>query len=87
VDVRNVVQAHVNALKTDSAQGERFALCNGTYWFKDLAGHLASSFPAHAVKHKEGGKCLFRMAACIDKQAAQIVRNWGDYKQINNKKS
>ena len=32
VDVREVAQAHVAALKSDEAQGKRFILVNDTYW-------------------------------------------------------
>ena len=32
VDVREVAQAHVAALKSDEAQGKRFILAENTYW-------------------------------------------------------
>lgn len=37
VDVREVAQAHVNALKLDEAQGKRFILNGGGQWFTQIA--------------------------------------------------
>ncbi len=36
VDVRDVAQAHVNAIKSDEAQGKRFIVCNESIWFVDI---------------------------------------------------
>ena len=33
VDVRDVAKAHVNAIKSNEAQGKRFILANTNYWF------------------------------------------------------
>lgn len=33
VDVREVAQAHLNAVKIDAAANQRFLLSNKSYWF------------------------------------------------------
>ena len=87
VDVRNVADAHANALKLDEAQGMRFILNADTTWFTSIAGSLHEEFPTHNVRHAEGGICIFRLAACFDGQAAQIVKYWGMMKTFNNQRS
>jgi nucleoside-diphosphate-sugar epimerase len=40
VDVRECATAHLNALKTDKADGKRIFLVDKSYWFTELGGIL-----------------------------------------------
>jgi hypothetical protein len=37
VDVRNVAEAHLQAILISEAAGKRFILVNESYWFMDLS--------------------------------------------------
>ena len=43
VDVRDVAEAHLNAITIPEAAGHRFILCESCYWFKDIADFLRES--------------------------------------------
>ena len=43
VDVRDVSLAHVTAIEDPKSIGERFLLCSGTFWMKDIAKTMSSS--------------------------------------------
>jgi len=43
VDVRDVSLAHVTAIENPRSVGERFLLCSGTFWMKDIAEKMKSS--------------------------------------------
>ena len=40
VDVRDVANAHINAMDNEDAIGKRFLLCENTYWMKDVSGKM-----------------------------------------------
>lgn len=44
VDVREVAQAHVNALNVEKSDGERYILSEGSYWLEDTANILREEF-------------------------------------------
>jgi dihydroflavonol-4-reductase len=47
VDVRDVAAAHVSAMETPAAAGERFIASADFMWFKDAAEVLRAAFPAY----------------------------------------
>ena len=50
VDVRNVAQAHLEAVLRDEANGKRFMLVGEAIWMKDMAESLKEKFVDYPVK-------------------------------------
>lgn len=50
VDVRDVAAAHVAAMETPEAAGERFITASDYYWFGDIASVLREEFPDYRKK-------------------------------------
>ena len=44
VDVRDLAQAHLQAMKRPEAANKRFIASNETVWYKDLIGAVAEKF-------------------------------------------
>ena len=57
VDVRNVAEAHLQAVKVKEAAGVRFILCNKTFKFKDmcekLQEHYGDKYPIKTIEMTE----------------------------------
>lgn len=50
VDVRDVADAHIRAMTTPAASGQRFIIGGRFFWLKEVVALLARSFPDHADK-------------------------------------
>lgn len=49
VDVRDVAEAHVQAVIRETAGGNRFIICAGSFWFSELATMMAADFPDYSI--------------------------------------
>ena len=89
VDVRNVADAHIRAIKSDQAQGKRHILCEGAYWFTELGQMLSTHFKplGYKIPTKEAAYCLVKMFACCSKEAAKIATYWGVARTFDNTRS
>ncbi len=45
VDVRDVAQAHLQAIKIEGAKNKRFILSSDSVWFKEMADVLREKYP------------------------------------------
>jgi dihydroflavonol-4-reductase len=65
VDVRDVAEAHLRAMETPEAAGERFIIASEPMWVKDMAMALREAFPALArrIPRREIPAGLVRMIA------------------------
>ncbi len=50
VDVRNVAEAHLQAILVPEAAGKRFILVHEGYWFMDMSTWLVEKFPNSEYK-------------------------------------
>lgn len=73
VDVRDVAAAHIAAMTTPEAAGQRFC-CVAPYCFaQDVALILARHFPAYRVPTRQIPDFVIRVIALFDKAVALIV--------------
>lgn len=69
VDVRDVAQAHVNALlREDETNGKRYILCSNTIWCEDAVNTLKQEFGQYGYKLPcwHVGKTIFTIASWFD---------------------
>jgi dihydroflavonol-4-reductase len=71
VDVRDVARAHVLAMTTKNAAGERFILGSDTAWMKQIADVLAEA--GYKVPTRELPNFLVRLVALFDPTVRLIV--------------
>jgi dihydroflavonol-4-reductase len=71
VDVRDVARAHVLAMTTKNAAGERFILGSDTAWMKQIADVLAEA--GYEVPTRELPNFLVRLVALFDPTVRLIV--------------
>ena len=63
VDVRDVAQAHINAISSDAAQGHRHILVKEGLWMREIGAYLRQAFPTYPVPDKEAKFCLVKFAS------------------------
>jgi len=81
VDVRNVAQAHLNALLKPDAAGKRFMLIDRSYWLKEMAtilkDNFGDKFPKAANPNKTFSKTTVRILSLFIKQMKHMLASWG----------
>ena len=89
VDVRNVAQAHVNAILIPEAAGNRFMLVTGSYWFKDMSDWLVETHGKDYPKipKKLLGKWVINIGALFMEDAKFAKANWGKELTYDNSKT
>lgn len=88
VDVRDVASAHLSAMTTPEAAGQRYC-CSGDFaWMKDIAAILAPRYRDRGYKVPTRGlpDFLVRISAIFDKTLAVVVHSLGEQKVISNEK-
>ena len=73
VDVRDVAKAHIAAMTTPEAAGQRFCCVAPYCWAQDIAQILARHFPAYRVPTREVPSFLIRLVAVFDKTVRLVV--------------
>lgn len=90
VDVRNVAEAHLIALKK-SPPNERYILCENTYHFSHIGDVLYKEFKPLGYKVTPGSKrlshCMAKMFGCCSKEMTQPLLQWGKRVHARNDKS
>ena len=85
VDVRDVAQAHLQAVLVPEAASKRFILVNEGVWFMSIGEWLhekwGKKFP---VVHKSLPKCLLTLASLWDAEARTVKPFWGVIKTFDN---
>jgi len=88
VDVRDVAKAHVNAIKSDEAQGKRFILAGETYWFVEFGQMLHELYgEGYTIPRTEAQYCFVRFFGYFRADAAKIADMWGYENFHNNERS
>lgn len=73
VDVRDVAAAHIAAMTTPEAAGQRFCCVGSTHLIRDIALILARRFPAYRVPTREVPSFIIRLVAIFDKTVRLVV--------------
>lgn len=86
VDVRNVAQAHLQAIKVPEAAGKRFLLVEGSYWFREIGEIMNKNYKdqGYSVAYKEMPKFAIWMASWFDKSADAALQYWGCEQYFDN---
>lgn len=86
VDVRNVAEAHVNALKVPEAAGKRFILSADSYGFDELAATLYKDYAhlGYQIPNKPLPYYMIQIASLFDKEAASVKKYWGRRATFDN---
>ena len=89
VDVRDVAAAHVLAMTSPAAAGERFLVGDRFMWFSEVAAVLRKELPAYAKKvpAKEIPGWMVKLIAMINPPARQIIPEIGRERHISSEKA
>ncbi len=88
VDVRDVAAAHLAAMVTPEASGQRFICCIESHAMREVAQILADEFGAKGFKVPTGRlpNFLLRIVAIWDKQARLLLPEIGQSVNLDNSK-
>ncbi|MBA4228080.1 MAG: aldehyde reductase [Hyphomonas sp.] len=89
VDVRDVAAAHVAAMTSPAAAGERFLLGDRFMWFSEVAATLAREFPAYASKlpSRDIPAWMVHLTALINPPAKQLIPELNRERHISSEKA
>lgn len=89
VDVRDVAAAHVAAMTSPAAAGERFLLGDRFMWFSEVAATLAREFPAYASKlpSRDIPAWMVHLIALINPPAKQLIPELNRERHISSEKA
>jgi dihydroflavonol-4-reductase len=73
VDVRDVAQMHVAAIKNDSTKGERFLAASETISFVGIAKYLKSVYPKSKAKTAQAPSFLIKFLSLLDGEIKAIL--------------
>jgi dihydroflavonol-4-reductase len=89
VDVRDIADLHVRAMKSDKAAGERFLGAGKFYWMQDVAKVLSEDLGQQGRKVPTGKlpSWLVKIMGNFDPVTKSIVYELDRYRPINNAKA
>lgn len=89
VDVRDVADAHLRAMITPQAAGQRFIASGRFMWLGEVATILREAYPAYAAKlpRRVLPNWLVRILAYFDPTVRLIVAELGKNKHVSNEKA
>ena len=73
VDVRDVAQMHVQAIKNDATKGERILASAGTMSFVEIAKYLKSLYPQSNIKSRQAPASIMKILAIFDADIKTIL--------------
>ena len=86
VDVRSVADAHIKALETPNAKGNRYLCTNGYMEFKDIATLLKNEFPNYKIPSKTLPNFMVKLFSTFDKETKPILNDLGAKRIVDNSK-
>lgn len=89
VDVRDVARAHIKAMETDAADGQRYLCCaNEHLWMEDMAEILKNEFGKYGynVRTRKLWHFMFKIASLWDSQATTVLPMWDKFAIFRNDK-
>jgi len=77
VDVREVADAHLKAIKVAGAADKRFILSNRSAWFKEIAEMLKAEYGrSYKIKAGDLKYCTMKFASYFDASAKLVLPLW-----------
>lgn len=83
-DVRDVAEAHLRALTTDAAAGQRFLIAAGTLWFHEMAEALRDATPGRRIVTRRAPNAVMRLLSLFDPSIRPIVPVLGREHLVSN---
>jgi nucleoside-diphosphate-sugar epimerase len=89
VDVRDVARAHILAIKSDKAPGNRYIVSATERWLKDMADRLSDEFTPQGYKlpRKQVPYAVAWVASFFMAPMENIVKSWGRGLKVDGSKS
>ncbi|MEM1105472.1 MAG: aldehyde reductase [Pseudomonadota bacterium] len=89
VDVRDVAEAHVLALETEAAIGQRYAVTEDFMWFSEVADLLRDAYPNHpkSIPSGEMPNWLLRLMAPLNPPVKQLLPELGKRRIVSSDKA
>ena len=84
VDVRDVAQAHLQAIKVEEAKNKRFILAADCLWFKDFAEVLKQKYPNFNVQTGEIGYWMVKIVSWFDNLAKHALPIWNKTLRVDH---
>lgn len=86
-DVRDVAQAHILAMTSDTAAGERFLATGKFMWMSEIADTLRSHYPNHNIPHYSLPNWLARVVSYFDPALKTVIEDLGFKHNVINTKA
>ncbi|MEM1137976.1 MAG: aldehyde reductase [Bacteroidota bacterium] len=86
VDVRSVADAHIKALETSEAAGNRYLCANGFLPFLDIAHILKENYPNRKIPSKTLPNFAVRLFSNFDKETKPVLIDLDAKRTIDNTK-
>lgn len=87
VDVRDVAQMHVQAIKNDATKGERILAASETYSFVGIATYIKSIYPKSKIKTGKAPSALIKFLSLFDGEIKAVLPLLGKPMITSNKKA
>jgi dihydroflavonol-4-reductase len=87
VDVRDVAQMHVQAIKNDATKGERILAASQTFSFVEIAKYLKSIYPKSKIKTGKAPSVLIKFLSLFDGEIKAVLPLLGKPMITSNKKA
>jgi len=87
VDVRDVAQMHVQAIKNDATKGERILAASETYSFVGIAKYIKSIYPKSKIKTGKAPSALIKFLSLFDGEIKAVLPILGKPMITSNKKA
>ncbi len=84
VDVRDVAEAHVHALRTPEAAGKRFVIADETLWFHEMAEELKAALPGRRIVTRRAPNAVVRLLGLFDPSIRTITPILGRFERVSN---
>jgi dihydroflavonol-4-reductase len=87
VDVRDVAQMHVEAIKNDETKGERILAASQTFSFVEIAKYIKSIYPKPKIKTGKAPSALIKFLSLFDGEIKAVLPLLGKPMITSNKKA
>ncbi|MGL5012490.1 MAG: NAD-dependent epimerase/dehydratase family protein [Paracoccaceae bacterium] len=77
VDVRDVAEAHLQALQRPATAGKRYATVAGSMWMPDMGAVLKAAYPTRRIPTRAAPRFLLRILAMFDPAIRSVLPSLG----------
>ena len=87
VDVKNVAEMHVNAIKVEASKGKRFLAASETLSFVEIAKIIKAAYPSRKVNTIQAPNFVIRFLALFDKEIKSVLPILGKKRTANSSRA